>query len=70
MAAANAALSEDRHIVLRVGINLGDMMVENSSLNGDGVNDRHAARGKRRVLPSDLERKAPFFAYLICQQAR
>ena len=29
---------EDRHIVLRIGVNLGDVMVEGSDLYGDGVN--------------------------------
>src|SRR5258707_9433963 len=38
MEAANADLPEDRRIVLRVGINLGDVMVEGSDLYGDGVN--------------------------------
>jgi adenylate cyclase len=38
MDAANADLPEDRRIVLRVGINLGDVMVEGSDLYGDGVN--------------------------------
>jgi TolB-like protein len=38
MAAANASQSEDRHIVLRIGINLGDVMVDGSDLYGDGVN--------------------------------
>jgi TolB-like protein len=38
MDAANAGLPEDRRIVLRVGINLGDVMVEGSDLYGDGVN--------------------------------
>jgi TolB-like protein len=38
MAAANRDLPEDRRIVLRVGINLGDVMVEGSDLYGDGVN--------------------------------
>ena len=31
-------LAEDRRIVLRIGINLGDVMVEGSDLYGDGVN--------------------------------
>ncbi len=35
---ANAGVAEDRCIVLRVGINLGDVMVEGSDLYGDGVN--------------------------------
>ena len=38
MAAANADLAEDRHIVLRIGVNLGDVMVEGGDLYGDGVN--------------------------------
>ena len=38
MDAANAELPEDRRIVLRIGINLGDVMVEGSDLYGDGVN--------------------------------
>src|ERR1700758_4927290 len=38
MAEANADAPEDRRIVLRVGINLGDVMVEGSDLYGDGVN--------------------------------
>src|SRR5215475_7377227 len=38
MKAANEDLPEDRHIVLRVGLNLGDVMVEGGDLYGDGVN--------------------------------
>jgi adenylate cyclase len=38
MAAANANTPEGRHIVLRVGINLGDVVVEGGDLYGDGVN--------------------------------
>ena len=38
MAAANSDLPESRHIVLRVGVNLGDVIVEGSDLYGDGVN--------------------------------
>ena len=38
MAASNRELSEDRQIMLRVGVNLGDVMVEGSDLYGDGVN--------------------------------
>ena len=36
--AANAIIAEDRRIVLRIGVNLGDVMVEGSDLYGDGVN--------------------------------
>jgi TolB-like protein/Flp pilus assembly protein TadD len=38
MAAANAGQPEDRHIVLRIGVNLGDVMVEGSDLYGESVN--------------------------------
>jgi TolB-like protein len=38
MTAANAELPAERHIVLRIGVNLGDVMVEGSDLYGDGVN--------------------------------
>jgi TolB-like protein len=38
MAAANADVPEPRHIVLRVGVNLGDVMVEGSDRYGDAVN--------------------------------
>src|SRR6516225_8681732 len=38
MESANAGLPEDRRVRLRVGVNLGDAMVEGSDLYGDGVN--------------------------------
>ena len=38
MASANRDIVAERHIILRVGINLGDVMVEGSDLYGDGVN--------------------------------
>ncbi len=38
MAAANGGQSEDRHIILRIGVNLGDVMVQGRDLYGDGVN--------------------------------
>jgi TolB-like protein/class 3 adenylate cyclase len=38
MDAANADVTGDRRIVLRAGINLGDVIVEGSDLYGDGVN--------------------------------
>jgi adenylate cyclase len=37
MATANAALPDDRRIVLRIGINLGDVIVDAGDLHGDGV---------------------------------
>jgi class 3 adenylate cyclase len=38
MDSANAGAAEGQRIVLRIGINLGDVMVEGSDLYGDGVN--------------------------------
>jgi adenylate cyclase len=38
MSAANGDQPEDRHIILRVGVNLGDVMTEGGDLYGDGVN--------------------------------
>jgi TolB-like protein len=38
MADANTDTPQDRQIVLRIGINLGDVMVEGTDLYGDGVN--------------------------------
>src|SRR5262245_22246084 len=38
MTGANAELPAERRIVLRIGVNLGDVMVEGSDLYGDGVN--------------------------------
>ncbi len=35
---ANAGVSAERQIVLRIGINLGDVMVEGGDIYGDGVN--------------------------------
>src|SRR5215472_13092999 len=38
MAVANRELPDNRQIMLRIGINLGDVIVEGSDLYGDGVN--------------------------------
>jgi TolB-like protein/class 3 adenylate cyclase len=38
MAAANGDQAEDRHIVLRMGVNLGDIVSEDGDVFGDGVN--------------------------------
>ena len=38
MEAATADVPQDQRIVLRIGINLGDIMVEGGDLFGDGVN--------------------------------
>ena len=38
MAQANQGIADDRQIMLRIGINLGDVIVEGSDLYGDGVN--------------------------------
>jgi class 3 adenylate cyclase len=38
MAAANNDLPESRRIMLRIGVNLGDVIVEGSDLYGEGIN--------------------------------
>ncbi|MFI0843513.1 adenylate/guanylate cyclase domain-containing protein [Mesorhizobium sp. IMUNJ 23232] len=49
---ANASLSVDRRIVLRIGINLGDVIIEGGDLYGDGVNV--AARLEGIGEPEDI----------------
>jgi TolB-like protein/Tfp pilus assembly protein PilF len=38
MSTANGDQPKDRHIILRIGVNLGDVMAEGGDLYGDGVN--------------------------------
>ena len=38
MIEANRGIPEDRHIVLRIAVNLGDVVVEGGDCYGDGVN--------------------------------
>jgi TolB-like protein/class 3 adenylate cyclase/tetratricopeptide (TPR) repeat protein len=52
MAAANDGQPEDRGIVLRIGVNLGDVIVEGSDLYGDGVNI--AARLEAVAEPGEI----------------
>src|SRR5689334_7447006 len=52
MAGANDGLPDERRIVLRIGINLGDLVVEGGDLYGDGVNV--AARLQAMAEPSGI----------------
>jgi adenylate cyclase len=52
MASASADLPEDCRIVLRIGINLGDVMVEGNDFYGDGVNI--AARLEQMADPGGI----------------
>jgi len=52
MAALNAPLPETQHIVWRIGINLGEVVVEGDDLFGDGVNV--AARLQALVEPGGI----------------
>jgi TolB-like protein/class 3 adenylate cyclase len=38
MAQANVGVTEDRRVTLRIGVNLGDVIIEGADLYGDGVN--------------------------------
>src|SRR5439155_15838703 len=62
MEAANAGLPEERQIVLRIGINVGDVMVEGSDLYGDGVNI--AARLEALAEPGGLCMSASVFEHV------
>ena len=63
---ANAGAAEGQRIVLRVGINLGDVMVEGSDLYGDGVNI--AARLESLSEPGGLCISASVFASSVCSK--
>jgi adenylate cyclase len=52
MVSANDSLPEQRRIVLRVGINVGDLVVEGGDLYGDGVNI--AARLQAMAEPGEI----------------
>ena len=49
MAAANGDQPNEGHIVLRIGVNLGDIMVEGDDLYGDGVNIAARLESLRRT---------------------
>ena len=48
----NASLSEDRRMVFRVGVNLGDVIAEDDTIHGDGVNI--AARLEKLAEPGGV----------------
>ena len=52
MATANADLPPDQRIVLRIGINLGDVIIDGEDLYGDGVNI--AARLQALAEPGEI----------------
>jgi class 3 adenylate cyclase len=62
MQRANNGLPEDRRIVLRIGINLCDVMVEGGDLYGDGIN--LAARLESLSEPGGLCISASVFEYV------
>jgi adenylate cyclase len=62
MAAANADLPEARHVVLRIGVNVGDVMVEGDDLYGDGVNI--AARLEGIAEPGGIVISGTVFDYI------
>ena len=62
MAAANADIAEARHMVLRIGVNLGDVMVEGDDLYGDGINI--AARLEGIAEPGSVAVSGTVFDYV------
>jgi adenylate cyclase len=52
MAARNGALEEDQRTLLRIGISLGDVIVEGDDLFGNGVNV--AARMEGLAAPGEI----------------
>src|SRR6202162_1897539 len=50
--AENASLAPERRMEFRIGVNLGDVMVEGDQIHGDGVNV--AARGERLAEPGGI----------------
>jgi adenylate cyclase len=62
MASANRDVPEPQQIVLRVGVNLGDVIVEGSDLYGDGVNI--AARLETIAKPGFIVISAMAFDYI------
>ncbi len=59
MAGREPDLPDDRRITLRIGINLGDIIVEGSDIYGDGVNV--AARLEALAEPGDICLSGPAF---------
>jgi adenylate cyclase len=62
MAVANESAEESRRVVLRIGINLGDVMVEGGDLYGDGVNI--AARLEAMADPGGIFVSQTVFAHV------
>jgi adenylate cyclase len=62
MATANANIAEARHMVLRIGVNLGDVMVEADDLYGDSVNI--AARLEGIAEPGGIAISGTVFDYV------
>jgi adenylate cyclase len=62
MSAANVGLPEDRRIILRIGLNVGDVIVEGADLYGDGVNV--AARLEALAEPGSVYMSHAFFSHV------
>lgn len=61
----NASLSDDRRMLFRIGINLGDVVVEDDSICGDDVAvatrlETLAEPGCRRLLLQELDENLPW----------
>ena len=56
LAEANNAVPQERRMLFRIGINVGDVMVKDGDIFGDGVNI--AARLKRSPSPAEFASRA------------
>lgn len=52
MAASNAGQPDERHVVLRIGVNLGEVMIDGDDLYGEGINI--AARLEAKAGPGEI----------------
>ncbi len=72
MAARNEGVPEDRRILFRIGINIGDIIVEGDDIYGDGVNVAARLEGlgrqEGRARPSDFGlARMDFPDWILCR---
>ena len=65
VAERNAGVAEDKCIALRIGVNLGDIIIEGNDIYGDGVNV--AARVQELAAPSGIALSATAHEHAIAK---